>query len=324
MRDRSGFAVVAVLILALALAGLAHGAFVLAEAEAGASGVERNLTGRRFAARAALAEAFVDDTLPTLGDAPVVLRTGAAAPLHWRAEATALGPEWVLLGGFAAVDPLPGEAGEGAVAWRLDPPSRVAAARGVVESGGGVRIEDGSLTADGFLDDLPDVPGCAAERAGLAAARAAPRPQAPLTDSVAAPVPPLGLLAGARLLALAEPAVPCPDRDPLSPATACDWPLARVDGDLNLSGRWVRGVVVVTRSVRLDDAARVDGVVIAGGDVTLDGGARIRGMVRAGGRVTLRGGGAILGAGCAAAAAFRAARTLRVPRAISAGRIRMP
>ena len=126
---REGFAIVAVLIVALGLLVLAQGALTLSGRELAASRLEARLVGRRLAARSAVVLPLFMDTLPQLLWMPRVVASGTIGPYAWRTEAQRLGHEIVLLTGVAREDRLPGEARTGAVVWAMNPTDRVAAAQ---------------------------------------------------------------------------------------------------------------------------------------------------------------------------------------------------
>lgn len=340
-----GFAVVAVLLLILGLTALAHGALLLAAQDRIASTLEARLVHRRVASVAVARAPNAGDTLPELGPSPRPLRIGSAPPLHWRTDATALSPEFVLLTGVAEIDGLPGEARTGAVVWRLDPSARTAAVAAVVETARGVAIEGGSIGAEAWLSALPSDPRCVEElRAVLAlgGGRVAPsvtRPSLPISDGEA-PLPSLGLLGGDSLLArvaarLAGVVTPEPQvmggrclegtmnwGSPSEPAGPCGfrWIVAAADRDLEIRGGEGQGVLLVPGELRFTEGVSFAGVVLVGGDLILEEGSTLTGMAIVG-AARLRSGARIDGSACAVARALRAAPSLRWPTPLPGGRV---
>jgi hypothetical protein len=339
---RAGFAVVAVLLLLIGLTALAHSALVMAVRERQASALEARLILRRLAARTGATLPVLEDTLPTLDGEGERLAAGAHGALRWQTVAAPLGDELVLLTGTATLDQLPGQARTGALAWRLDPSLRAAAATAVVEVGEGVQL-DGAVTASGWLEPSED-----------SAAAVACEPELSLLDSLGARVPPvhgalpavelsipgLGLLPGDTLLERAPltvvgEATPTPVHErgacvpsaanwgsPSDPESPCGSRFVHVGspGDLAIGGGEGQGVLVVRGSLHLYANARIDGLLLVGGDLVVDD-ARVVGMARVGGRVQVGAAGRIEGSACALARALRALPTLRAPMLLPEARI---
>ena len=340
---REGFAIVAVLIVALGLLLLAQGALALSGRELAASRLEARLVGRRLAARSAVALPLLGDTLPQLSWTPRVVASGSHGPYAWRTEAQRLGYEMVLLTGVAQEDHLPREARTGAVVWAMNPTERVAAAEAVIEAAGGAELE-GLVTTTGFLDPpgpLATVP-CRAELKALDSLGVrVPRPVGPLRSSPEGevPLPSLGLLPGDSLLGRSGVSVEgvmslatwgrdgvCRERPTISgsrsvPAGPC--PASSVvvgsPGDLTLRGGEGWGVLVVVGTLRLEVGTYFSGFALVGGDLVVEDGATFQGMGRVQGRLRLRNGGSVLGSACSAALALRAAVELRHPVRLLAG-----
>jgi hypothetical protein len=341
---RAGFAVVAVLLLLIGLTALAHAALVMATRERQASGLEARLILRRLVARTAATLPPLEDTLPTLDGDGEPLASGARGVLRWRTDATSLGSELVLLTGSAALDHLPGEARTGALAWRIDPSLRAAAAAAVVEFGGGAQV-DGVVTVSGWLEP---------ERSGGMPGELVCAPELHVLDSLAAGVPTalavlpaagpalpgLGMLPGDTLLGRSPltfvgeitptPVVDwrtCPASEtnwgsPSEPGGPCGGRFVHVGapGDLTLRGGEGQGVLVVRGSLLIAAGARFDGLVLGGGDLIVEDG-RLVGAARVAGSVTVGAHGRIDGSACAVARALRALPTLRAPMLLPEGRI---
>ena len=314
---REGFAIVAVLIVAIGLLVLAQGALALSGRELAASRLEARLVGRRLAARSAVALPLLGDTLPQLSWTPRVLASGSHGPYVWRTEAQRLGSELVLLTGVAREDYLPHEARTGAVVWAMNPTARVAAAEAVIETAGGAELE-GIVTTTGFLD--PPEPSatvpCRAELRALDSLRVrVPLPVGPLRLSPEGEValPSLGLLPGDSLLG----------RSGISAEGVMSLPASSAvfgsPGDLTLRGGEGWGVLLVAGTLRLELGTYFSGFALVGGDLVVENGATIQGMARVMGRLRLRNGGSVLGSACSAALALRAAAELRYPVRLLAG-----
>jgi hypothetical protein len=210
-------------------------------------------------------------------------------------------------------------------------PARIAAFRGVVETGIGARVTgteriDGTgvrapasgqggadcMAWDGPLDSLGV--GSLVPLAGVSFPRGAPA---------------LGLLGPDTMLARVSVQVdgtgtPAPVRG----ASGCvaglpwNWGDPRVEagrcgrlrvvraasGDLVVDGGVGQGLVVVGGDLTLQNGADLRGVVLVGGTLSLEGGARLEGLVRAAGGVALSPDSHIVGSACWAALALDAAR----------------
>jgi hypothetical protein len=302
-RAKAGFALAAVLLVALGLLLLAHGAVALAERELTTSRLEARLIGRHFAARSALVTP-VADTLPGSPPVAVVVGSGMNGPFRWRLEARRLAPEMLLLTGAAIRTGVPGEAQTSVVAWSIRSIDRVAAARGVIEAGGEIDIASGAVLTDGYLEP-PEAGWSARCRAVLSALDSARVSTPPAVSRLVAapadlPVPALGPLPGetARLRAL-------------SGGGAAH--LRGASGDLELARDTLEGVLVVEGDLRLSRGATVAGLALVGGDLLVRSGASLVGLARVGGALRVDPGGVVRGSACAAALALEAARELRRP-----------
>lgn len=315
--DRSGFAIVAVLLVGLALCAIAQGALAIARREVAASVLEERLIGRRLVARAAAATSL-PDSLPPIGPTPTVVRSGATPPVSWRSELQRLDREMLLVVGVAEREGLPGADRAARLAWTADPSTRVAASTGVIEAAGGV-LREGAVSVRTLRDRT--VPGvstdCRAELAALDSLGLEALPAvAPLSDPTRRGVPSFGLIPGDTLLARAL-ALPPPPTDAacLVSDPACR-PFPTViasDGPLVLSGTVAHGVVVVRAGLVLQDGARLIGLAFVGGDLSIEAGSALVGLAKLGGVARLADGASVLASACAAASVIRSAPALGRP-----------
>jgi hypothetical protein len=331
---RSGFAVVAALLVLLALLGLAQGAVLMARRELETSILEAGVSARRLTAEMAVSRVERTWAEDSVGEG----QAGGSSALRWRTETRALAPEVVLITVTAVSDRLPGSDRRARVAWTLDPLARVAAATAAVESGLGMELAGGAMVAPEPADDV----ACAADAAALAEASRGWRAHAPLLGEPPGVVPSLGLLPGdsarARLEGLtARVVTPAPVVDmgacsdvplnwgsPSEPAGPCGARMVALgfEQGLELRGGDGQGVLIGAGDLILTRGARFAGVLLVGGDLRLDEGAVFSGLARVTGGVRLAGGARLAGSPCAAFRALRAAKSLRHPVPISGGRIR--
>ena len=319
-----GFALVLVLLALMVLAAIATAAAVAAvgqlraagmagrvmSARAGAlGGVERVLAETRGPPDAEVGEEAVEMAADSLGEAG-----------QWRVLDLRLEREFHLLIGEAAL-------GGGVpirvarIAWWMEPESRVAAHRAVVESGAVAVAAGARVLADALL----------AGRRGLAACDDVPF----LVDTIGGgPVPPTGGLPQ-------PPEWGAGDDGPSFQEMRFGWfdrPTLAALADLDLSGGgtlvpgcpdcWsglvfgsdqVRvegsgaGVLAVDGNLAFASGVAWTGLVLASGAVTFETDAALLGLVRAGGTVTLGDGAVVDGSACAALEALRNAASLLRP-----------
>ena len=326
-RASRGIALPLVLLLLLALTGLAHGALLLATAKDVASRglgawVEARVADE--AARRRLLRVLLGDTLPALSVGVPRLAEphapGGPGPFHL----VRLGPELHLLASPRAARALSA----------LDPAARLVASPAVVERGG-------RLVGGGVID-LSESRVVRAGEASCAALLARtdsllgrpwlPVPSRPLAgpDSASGP-PALGALVPDSLLARLAPVAPgtvtpgpgetCRADDPANWGAPSDLlgPCGRrqaavaVSGDLTVVGGEGQGVLVVAGTLRLLEGARFHGLVVVGGDLLLDGGAGLEGAARVRGDVDVRSGARVVGRACPVLLGLAAAGPLRRP-----------
>ncbi len=324
-----------VVLLALALLGLAHGLLVAALAEAAAS-----RAGVRLLEAHAAAEAGVHNTLRRPGGAWLdTLHVGGAGEVGpWplgrasaRARVRRLAPEAWLVEGEALAGGRP-VARSGRLAWAADPLVRVTALGGVLNAPAAVAWTlPGSVDASRPAVAAPPLRAadCAPWVAELAAQQAS-RPLAPvatLADTVGGPG--LGRLDFATLLESADVRVsgagtPVPVvaggacvrgapwgwGDPDNPLLPCGahLPLRGAEGDLMVVGGVGQGVLVVDGDLTLTAAARYYGVVIVRGTLVVEAGARLEGLALSGSGGAVAAGAGVTGSTCWAARALAAHR----------------
>lgn len=308
--DSPGVALPFVLLLLLALTGLAHGGLALSRggavlARARSARLRAGLLAEG-ALRVAEAELYGLDRkrLPPPGEARSWAGLSPAPGLETRIVHRRLGPEWHLLEAAATARTPWGRAREGTarVAWILDPLARIARVRAALEHGGRLVTGEGSVLDGSSFSEPPKgspAGACAPYRSAIDAAvvgggvrEAEPLPVGP--DATAAPAgspdayartPGIGLLSGSALAALVEGGGG-------TGGTA-------VSGGLTLEGVERDGILVVAGDLSLRDGSSLGGVVLVGGDLELAQGSRILGWARVRGGVRLGRGTRIRGSGCA-------------------------
>ena len=335
------------LLLIVAVTLLGHGALVLAQAQLDVSIAARAMLTARLSAEAGVVQAMAHSHVWPAPESlwrPQAIQEHTFGPYgRFTVSATAIDPELALWVGTGAHTAHAGTYRVGRMAWRLTPASRLAAAEGVVMSGGTLSIAV-AATVDGANLSRPPSAWTEADCAPFveALAWAVPGGRLPqwavlAVDSGA--VPPLGHLDGpaladrSRMTASgvitprpAEVAGVCRVEDTSnwgdpSRAGGCrdHFVLATSSGDVTLVGGQGQGVLAVGGSLRLEGASRFAGVLLIAGDLALAQGARIDGLVRAGGSVSLSDSTRIVGSGCAVLAALDGLDRLQLPIAVSVG-----
>ncbi len=313
-----------VLLLLLALTGLAHGALALSRggallARARAARLRAGLLADG-ALRVAESELSGLDrgVLPPPGEARSRPGLSPAPGLDSRIVHRRLGPEWHLLEAAAIARTPWGRAREGAVraAWILDPLARIAGVPAVLEHGGRLEVGEGSVVDGSSFGEPPEgspAGACAPYRAALdavaarggvrGAERLRPGPGAgrapPGSPDSYARTPGIGLLSGSAVAALLEAG------GGTGGATA--------SGGLTLDGVERKGIVVVDGDLSLRAGSSLRGVVLVGGDLELAEASRILGWARVRGGVRLRRGTRISGSGCAVGVALERALPRATP-----------
>lgn len=323
-RDRDGFALVLVLMALMVLAGIATAAAVAAVSQLRAAGVAGKVVSGRTAAVGGVERVLVETQgapRTVVGEPSVELAADSfGVEGLWRVHDLRIEREFHLL---------IGEAGWGSAApirtaritWWMEPASRVAGHRAVVESASVTAAASARVFADSLL----------AARPGLAACDGLP----PLAVALGSgPVPTTGELPG--------PPEWGPGGDgPTFEALRLGWldrtALATL-ADLDLSGGgtlapgctdcWLglvfgteevraaqsgAGVVAIDGDLTFANGVGWTGLVLVSGDVTFEADAGLVGLVRAGGTVTLAENAIVDGSACAALEGLRNAASLSRP-----------
>jgi hypothetical protein len=266
--SRRGFILPVVLLLLVAVSGLATVALVVARGEVALESGDYRYLGERLRWRGALDR---------------VLDGSTSGPWGGQREAPVEGGgDLVLLpGGFVLI---PGGPGPGPVyqslAWALDPEEASAALPGAAEVGWGV---PGSGVEVGGGECAPEP--------WETLVRVRPPDAAPPADPALDPPPRVGPVGVASLLprSLALDVVGEALPPGVQPGTYALPPGSRirsgegaglllVPGDLTLAGdaRWV-GLLMIVGELALEEEARVEGISLVGGRFRIDDGARLLG-----------------------------------------------
>lgn len=349
---RKGYVLIGVLLLLLAVTGVGHTLLVLTRSEFFVSQARWDALTRRFAAEAGrdlTSRAITGtDSLPrgewvSMGSAAIPPRARYDVRVVWLSREILL----ILSEGF--LDTGPGRDRQVGVYWAMDPVARVAAARGIVENGGLLQVETGSMVDSGPIHDTPAPwPEASCDRfspdldtlfvSGLSphgVLHEDPRAdlgREPLAGAVEPRLPALGLLghdaliAGAELqvsgIVSPEPihrlglcAVPSATNwgAPLDSSDPCGEykPVIRSEGPLTVEGGQGQGILLISGNAIFRSAARYYGLVVVAGDLEVTDGSEIHGLVRVRGNVFVRGDSRIVGSACAALSALDAATGLR-------------
>lgn len=323
---REGAALAMVVLSLLVLAGIASAAVAAAVGQVRSAAAAGQLLAARAAARAGMEATLAGTTgasAASEGGAAVELASGDFGEAGtWRVLAVRITSEHHLFLGEAAM-----EAGaafrELRPTWWLDPETRVAGHRAVVE-GAAIQVGAGAqVLANRILEARPGMQACGSRTvladafAGAVVPLTGPLPSpewdATPADSAngAGAEARIGLLRGAMLSRAADA------RLPLEPSCADCWHgLVTGSGSVEVTGSG-RGVLVVRGSVALVPGSSWTGLVVASGDVEVQGSATVTGLVRGGGSVTLAAGAVVDGSACVAVRALESARSLARPIPIS-------
>jgi hypothetical protein len=330
---RRGFAIVTVVLILLALSGLAHGALLLSRFQERAARAGRDQLRTRAAALAgASSVAWADgtassDSTPIWGTFEVV--SGRLGRVEYSGRLERLSAELWLAQGTARSE-TGMEARVGRVVWVLDPVARLREWMGVVVVGDGPasvlsgivdRSDLGTVRAPLPLNACDDVPG------GLAAAL----PISGVDELFVVPdseFRALGRFDISALLARLPPTVSgvgaaapalgldgCDVRDPWNwgdpdwPTSPCGEHIAPhvAEGALTVDGGIGQGLVVTGGDLILRNGTRLYGVLIVGGRLLIDATSRLTGLARARQGVKLAAGGRIDASVCWAYRALRGA-----------------
>ena len=343
---------IGVLLLLLAVTGVGHTLLVMTRSEFFVSQARWDVLTRRFAAETGrdLTSRGLEGT-DSLPRGEWVSMGSAAVPPRARYEARAvrLSREVLLIHSEAWLDTGPGRDRQVGLYWAMDPVARFSAARGIVESGGPMQVEAGSVVDPSLIHETPAVwPEAFCDRFSpdvdaLFISGLSPHgelhedPRAELgRDVVSAPMEPrlpsLGLLGHDALLEgadigvsgtispapidrLGRCAVPSPTNwgAPLDASDPCYAykPVVGSEGSLIVNGGQGQGVLLIAGDAIFRSAARYYGLVMVAGDLEITEGSEIYGLVRVRGVVSLRGRSRIVGSACAVLSALDAAEQLR-------------
>lgn len=327
---REGFALAVVVLALLVLAGIASAAVAAAVGQVRSAVAAGQLLAARASARAELEAVFARTTGATAavaGGAAVELASGTSGDGGtWRVLDLRITAEHHLLVGEATT-------GRGVSfrelrpAWWIDPETRVADHRAVVE-GAETEVAAGARArTDRLLAARPGVEACGGRKALADAfgARVVP-PTGPLpaagerTDRAGTPADSvdgggrevaIGLLRGATLRRSADSRLPLGND-----CSECWKGLVTGVGDAVLTGSG-RGVLAVRGDVAFAPGSSWTGLVVASGNVQVQRSATVTGLVRAGGRVALADGAVVDGSACAALRALESAGSVARPFPVS-------
>ena len=319
-----GLALVVALLALLVLGGIATAAVAAAVGQLRTAGMAGRLMAGRAAARGGVERALVETRRwpsAAVGDSALELTvdTSGAGP-SWRVYDLRIAREFHVFVAEADRERALGVR-QARMVWWLEPESRIAAHRAVVESDSVVVAPGARVDAGSLLARRPGIPAC--HRLPLLAAAFG----GPLVRKVGGlPQPPewgagrdgadfadlrLGWFGRSMLAELADNdltgdsvlAPGCPD---------CRSGLVFGSGYLRLvtSGA---GLLVVDGDLVLASGSSWTGLVLVSGNVAFDPGSGLVGLVRGGGVVTLAGGSIVDGSACAALEALEATTSLARP-----------
>lgn len=343
---------IAVLLLLLAGTGLGHTLLVMARSELFVSRARWDVLTRRLAAEVGrnltFQEMIAMDSLPR-GEW-IAMRSAAVGPrARYAARVVRLSREVLLILAEGSLDTEPGRDRQVGLYWAMDPVARYSAARGILESGGPVRVEAGSMVDPSLIHDTPapwpeafctpfspDVDTLFIHglypHGELHEDPRAELGREPGSGAVEPRLPSLGLLGHDALMKGADLQVsgtvsPAPIHRlsrcavpsranwgaPLDVSDPCVAykPVVRSEGSLIVNGGQGQGVLLIAGDAIFQAAARYYGVVVVAGDLEITGESEIHGLVRVRGEVFLGGRSRIVGSACAALSALDAAEQLR-------------
>ncbi len=349
---RRGYVLIVVLLLLLAVTGVGHTLLVMTRSEFFVSRARWEALTRRLAAEAGQkSTARVTSGADSLPLGSWVPMGSAPVPPRARDDASVvrLSPEVFLILAEGSLEGEPGRDRRVGLYWAMDPVSRFLAASGIVESGGPVHAEAGSMVDPSQLHDTPGPwreESCMPFRPGLDTPPVhAPLPRGELDEDPRAEsgdglgsgrveprLPSLGLLGHDALVAGADLRVPgtvspapihrlgrCEVTSPTNwgaPLDAADpcaayKPVTASEGSLIVNGGQGQGVLLISGDATFRGSARYYGLVVVAGDLQIIGESEIHGLVRVRGEVLLGGRSRIVGSACAALSALDAAQRLR-------------
>ena len=323
-RGNRGFALVVVLLALMVLMGIATAAVVASIGQLRAAG----MAGRVMAGRAA-ARGGVERVLAEIRDWPVAAVGGSAVELFAdsmgarvsrRVHDLRIAREFHVL---VAVADLGGSLSirDARAVWWMDPESRVATHRAVVEGDSVVVATGARVVADAMLAGRRGLPACdsfpllAGALGGGLVPVAGTLPQPPDwgagRDGADFANLRIGWFGRSMLAALADQNLS--GGGALAPGCPGCWSgLVFGAGDIRMTGPGA-GVLVVDGDLVLANGSSWTGLVIVSGNITFEPASTVLGLVRGGGVVTLGGNSAVDGSACAALQALNAASALARP-----------
>ena len=317
-----GFALVLVLLALMVLAGIATAAAVAAVGQLRAA----SMAGRVMSGRAA-ALGGVERVLAETRGPPRAVVGGAAVEMAvdsiggrglWRVHDLRVEREFHLLIGEA-------ESGGGVpirvarVVWWMEPESRVAGHRAVVESASVVAAGSARLLADSLLTGRRGFAACdqvLADTMGWGLVPTTGGLSGPPEWGAGGDGPSfenlrLGWFDGSTLAALAD--LDLSGGGTLTPVCPDCWSgLVFGSGQVRVAGSGA-GVLAIDGNLVFGSGVVWTGLVLVSGDVTIEAGAGLLGLVRAGGTVTLAENATVDGSACAALEALKTAAGLLRP-----------
>ena len=307
---REGVALPVVLLFLMALSAFGHGTLLLSMRELRATWAFRNLVRADQAGKLGLHLAFQVQEVSQEDRTPWVMNalvSGATEDgLVYQAGRRWLADEFFLLESRGGVQGWPGERRLVWLGWSLLPTARMRAFLAAVEVGSGIVQESGArLEADDFLETPEgwDISDCEIYLSALDSLFQAPLPplavKAPQSGPYAEenrPPPGLGLLTGRELIRRSKATRGASQRPETlkyvkgrGSQTGDEPPtFLGANGDLELDGGRVSGLLVTGGNLRLRGDAIFQGLALVGGDLVLEDQARIQGLARVSGGLALR------------------------------------
>lgn len=319
-----GFALVLALLALMVLAAIATAAAAAAVSQLRAAGMAGRVMAAREAAVGGVERVLAETLGPPLsgvgGEAVEIAADTSADVGRWRVLDLRLEREFHLLVGEAIV-------GGGTpirvarVAWWLEPESRVAAHRAVVESASIAVDATARVLADSLLEGREGLAACsdvaflAETMGGGLVAQTGGLPQPPEwgagDDGSSFENVRLGWFDGPALAAFAD--IDLSGGGTLVPGCPDCWSGLIVGTERVLVASPGAGVLVVDGDLTIANGVAWTGLVLVSGDAIMENGARILGLVRAGGTVTLGGNAVVDGSACAAVKALTTVDSLSRP-----------
>jgi hypothetical protein len=326
-----GGAIPAVLLLLLALTGLAYGVLGLAISELRTVSANRHLARAMLGAKAGAVRGF--QSLDSLLLDTVRLRNGAIAGgetpegILYAADFRWLGSEYFLLEATGGSSGWPGRRQIGWIGWALDPIARVDALGAGMSTGGPLEVGPASTIAVSVADTdalgwpadacLPFKPALDSLYRDRDLPLWAPIPVLDTGKTEESDVPGIGLLTGAEVLARAAD-----EGNPLPSSSATPGGLCMEGGGRALwfsegsasfgEGEWC-GVVAVAGDLTLGQGVHLQGLALVGGNLLLEEGGRFDGMARVAGAAIVADGSELLISACVATAVLSTTAPLLRP-----------